>query len=322
MSPSFELEIYRRIELVSKTVVRHPKYEEAMQTIEEVFRMRNSVGICNHLFCIGPSGTGKSTIKKQLREKYPAIACEDRICRPYICSDTPSKPTVGNMAEELLMELGEPNYSRGSVAQKTNRVLALLKQLDVKLVVLDELQHFIDHGNKRSAIEVSDWLKRLIDNSDACFVLMGLERAGQILRANEQLRRRFSQQVTLMPFSIDKKAEAGVFARVFHHLDTQLGLEQPIELTPMLIKQLHFATNGIMDYMVKLLIGAFKLSALKQRKQISVDVLEEAFTKCIWNEGVGKLNPFSNKFCWLRLVKPGMPFYRTSDNAIHSTGKL
>lgn len=321
MSSIPETEMYQRIALISKTIVRHPKYEEAVNTIEEVFRMRNSVGICNHLFCIGPSGTGKSTIKKQLREKYPAVVCDDRTCRPYICSDTPSKPTIGNMAEELLMELGEPNYSRGSVAQKTNRVLALLKQLDVKLVVLDELQHFIDHGNKRTATEVSDWLKRLVDNSNTCFVLMGLERAGEILRANEQLRRRFSQQVILMPFSIDKKVEAGVFARVFQHLDMQLGLEQPIELTPNLVKQLHFATNGIMDYMVKLIIGAFQLSKLNQQNKISVDVLEAAFTKCIWTEGIGKLNPFNAKFCWLRLTKPGMPFYRVSDTAAYSTAK-
>lgn len=321
MSYVSDAEMYQRIALISKTVVRHPKYEEAINTIEDVFRMRNSVGICKHIFCIGPSGTGKSTIKKQLREKYPAVVCEDRTCRPYICSDTPSKPTIGNMAEELLMELGEPNYSRGSVAQKTNRVLALLRELDVKLVVLDELQHFIDHGNRRTATEVSDWLKRLVDNSNTCFVLMGLERSEDILRANEQLRRRFSQQVTLQPFCIDKANEAGVFARVLQHLDKQLGLEQPIELTPLLIKQMHFATNGIMDYMVKLIIGAFQISRLNQRKKISVDILEEAFTTHIWIGGIGKLNPFNTKFCGLRLTKPGMPFYRTSNPVTYPTVK-
>jgi len=309
MTDTSQMDMYNKIAAVKKTILRHPNYDNALETINETFRMRKSAGVCENLFCIGPSGTGKSTLKKQLKAKHPPVEMKDRILRPFLSCDTPSKPTIGNMAEELLQEMGDPNYAKGTVAHKTNRVSYLLDKLDVQVVILDEMQHFVDHGNKRSAAEVSDWLKRLIDKSNACFVLMGLERAEDILRANEQLRRRFSRQIKLPPFSIERKSDAATFARVIGQLDSQIGLANRIELTPSLVKQIHYATNGVMDHIVKLMLGAFSVCNKSGVNTITRQTLQQAFTNNIWDDGVGKMNPFSDKFCWLRLDKPGMPFY-------------
>lgn len=312
MNATHENEMFERIASIKKKIIRHSKYDQALHSIETVFRMRNLTGLSEHLFCIGQSGTGKSTLKKQLKQIYPNVELTDRELKPYLCVDTPSKPTIGNMAEEVLKQLGEANYFKGSVAYKTNQILFLLRELDVKLVVLDELQHFIDHGNRQAAAEVSDWLKRLIDNSSACFVLMGLERASDILKVNEQLRRRFSQQIKLPPFSIANKDDMAEFAGVLAHLDKELGLEARLVLTPTLVKQIHFATNGIMDYMVKIFVGAFTVSVNRELGQITNEALEAAFTQYVWDEGKGNLNPFNDGFCWSRLDKPNMPFYRIS----------
>lgn len=312
MNTGTEMEMFKRIASVKKLVVKHPSYEEALNAIETAFRMRKMVGVCETIFCLGQSGTGKTTLKRQLRDKYPPIETEERVLRPFVCVDTPSKPTTINMAEVLLQELGDPNYYKGPTGYtKKARLIKMLQELEVKYVVIDEVQHFIDHGNRKAAREVSDWLKEVINQTKACFVLMGLERAEQIRIENEQFRRR-GLRVKLPPFSIAKKKDASVFACVIQQLDLQLGTDKRIELSPQMLKRFHFATNGIMDYLVKLLIGSYIHCVQGNLLGISEEVLESAFTKCIWDDGIGKLNPFSEKFCWLRLDKPGMPFYRMS----------
>lgn len=302
-----------RIVLVETSVIHHPIYDRAFNSIENVFRMRNEFGLARHLFCVGQSGTGKSTIKKELLRKYPEVVSKDRTLIPIVCGNAPSKPTIRSMAEELLKELGEPLYHRGNTTLKTSRILQLLKILDVKVVILDELQHFLDHGNKRSANELADWLKTLIDNSDTSFVLIGLERAEKILQVNEQLRRRFSQRVTLPPFSVQSNEDVSVFAAVLRQIDKQLGLANTINITANLIERFHFATNGIMDYIVKLMIGAFEIALHNGSEGITEVALADAFERCIWSDCPDNLNPFKKSFKKRRLDKPGMPFFRITE---------
>jgi Cdc6-like AAA superfamily ATPase len=303
-----------RIVLVENSVIHHPQYADALNAIDNIFRMRNSHGITRHLFCVGQSGTGKTTIKKELLAKYPEVTLNDRVLKPILCGNAPAKPSNRTMAEELLKGLGDSNYHRGNTTQKTNKAIQLLEQLGVKLVILDELQHFLDHGNKRSANEVADWLKTLIDNSTASFVLIGLERAEKILQVNEQLRRRFSQRVTLLPLSINTDAEASILAAILRQIDKQLALPSRLNITPDLVKRFHFATNGIMDYVVKLMVRAFEIVSKEESgTQINVNNLAEAFRQSIWSDCPVTLNPFEKSFKWARLDKAGMPFFRHAE---------
>lgn len=73
---------------------------------------------------------------------------------------------------------------------------------------------------------------------------------------------------------------------------------------------MHYATNGIIDYMVKLMLGAYEVALLKFRHSIDIHSLELAFTRFIWSRSEGILNPFHLKFNWQRLDKFGMPFYK------------
>ncbi|MCO7226634.1 TniB family NTP-binding protein [Pleionea sp. CnH1-48] len=228
---------------------------------------------------------------------------------PVLVVDTPPVPTVKNVAEEMLVILGDENFHRGSAVDKTNRILHFIKSCKVKMLIFDELQHFIDQGKKRTPYEVSDWLKTIIDKANVSTVLMGLERSEQILRINEQLRRRFSKRINIEPFDIENKKSRINFIGVVKKIDENLDLPYRLDIKDReLISSLFFATNGIIDYMVKLLIGAYEQTCMLERKSIDRECLELAFTENIWIEGVDKWNPFNKKFCWQKLDKPGMPF--------------
>ena len=270
--------------------------------------MNKTVGLSQHLLCVGQSGLGKSTLKKMIKKKYPPIEKDDRKLLPILTVDTPSSPTIKNMAEAVLIQLEDPLFSRGSAVDKTNRILTLLKKKQVKLIIVDELQHFIDQGNRKAPLEVSDWLKIIIEQSDTSTVLMGLKRSERILQINEQLRRRYSKRIELLPFSIDDDYQASIFLGVIKHFDKLLGLPNRMVVDNKLLQRFHYATNGIIDYVLQLFLGSLEQLNATSKNKIDQKTLETAFTHCVWHEGVGKLNPFSESFMWQRLDKPGMPF--------------
>lgn len=254
--------IYQATQANRETVIHHPQFDSAYQGIMNANEMNKQIGVAQNLVCIGCSGTGKSTLKNIIERAYPIYETEDRRCIPILIVDTPALPTVKNMAESVLVKLGDAMFYRGSAMEKTFRILNFLEKCDVKLIIFDELQHFIDQGNTSSPRQVSDWLKTLIDKAGISTVLMGLECSEQILAINEQLRRRFSRRIDLKAFSISNAESSSTFIGVLMKIDEVLNLPQRIDFSkdPQRLEQLYFATNGIMDYMVKLLLGAYEVA--------------------------------------------------------------
>jgi hypothetical protein len=294
----------------NRLVINHPQFEAAFNKIEEAYQLNLEIGFQLNLICIGMSGTGKSTLKRKVVEQYPESYANDRKIVPVLVIDTPSLPTVKNMAEAMLFQLGDPTFYRGSAVDKTGRILNYIKSCQVKLIIFDELQHFIDQGSRAAPRQVSDWLKTLIDQSGSSTILMGLEQSEYILRINEQLRRRFSRRVDLKPFSIASSNSFEDFTKVLKGLYRVANMPLAGKLDQSLFRRWHFATNGIIAHMVKLIVSAYQVAQREGYVSIHQECLEQAFIESIWSEGEGKLNPFSKSFNFNRLTKPGMPFHR------------
>lgn len=310
-------EFFTTIARVKKLIIRHPQFEQAYQQILSAYEMNCQVKIPQHLICVGESGTGKSTIKQELEKAYPPCLVNDIPLIPILVIDTPALPTVKNLAEAVLVKLGDPLFSRGSAIDKTHRIQTLFKACGVKLVIFDELQHFIDQGKTYNTLKVADWLKTLIDNTQVSTVLMGLERSEQILQVNEQLRRRFSRRIDLKPFDLEELQDWQYFIGILKKIDQEIALPNPLVLTDkVLVRRIHFATHGIIDYMVKLLLGAYEVAYDLKLLGIDQHCLEIAFTKRIWGHGTDHLNPFNKAFKWQRLDKTGMPFHKSIVNKL------
>lgn len=111
------------------------------------------------------------------------------------------------MVETVLVKLGDPSFYKGSTTDKTHRIKNYLEKLEVKLVIFDKLQHFIDQGKTSNTFKVADWLKTVIDNTKVSTVLMGLDCNEQLLQINEQLRRRFSRRIDLKLFVLPENQQ-------------------------------------------------------------------------------------------------------------------
>lgn len=307
------LEQLKKLAELKNIVINHPQFEHAYNIMTDAYFMKEKLDIQQNIICVGQSGTGKSTLKKIVKEAYPQVQTNEKLIIPLLIVDTPSVPTVKNIAEEVLIQLGDPRFNRGSAIEKTNRILNYIKTCEVKMVIFDELQHFIDQGKRRTPYEVSDWLKTLIDKAEVSTVLMGLERSEDLLRVNEQLRRRFSKRVDIFPFSVTEKESRNSFIATIKILDEKVNLPKRIDLTNKeIIASFYFATNGIMDYLVKLFMGAYQQSIYIGEDRLTRFCFESAFTENIWIDGIGSLNPFNKSFNFENLDKPGMPFHKNN----------
>lgn len=296
---------------VSRLIIKHPGFSQAYQLLKDAYLFNQQTGLSKNYWLVGPSGTGKTTLMEMLVKEFPPVEYVDRKRIPILAINIPALPTIKNLAEEMLVQLGDPLFHRGSAINKTIRILHLIKACDTKLILFDEMQHFIDRGHKRAPAEVADWLKTLIDKAQISTVIMGLERTQIILDANEQLRRRFSRRIDLKPFDLENATGRAHFLGVIKKIDSTLGLPTPLNLQQEgIARQLHFATNGIMDYMVKLMLGAYHVAVSHDLPGIDRECFEEAFSESVWLEGVGKLNPFNPDFIGQRLDQRGMIFYK------------
>ncbi|MCK9621782.1 MAG: TniB family NTP-binding protein [Methylobacter sp.] len=297
--------------VVSRLIIKHPAFNEAYQLLKEAYLFNQQTGLTKNYWVVGPTGTGKTTLMDMLVKEFPPVDRVDRKSIPILAINIPALPTIKNLAEEILVQLGDPLFHRGSAIDKTIRILHLIKACDIKLILFDEMQHFVDRGHKRAPAEVADWLKTLIDKAQVSTVIMGLERTQIILDANEQLRRRFCRRIDLKPFDLECPTSRSHFLGVIKKIDEALAMSSRLDLQQDgIVRQLHFATNGTMDYMVKLMLGAYQIAINRNMPGIDRQCLEQAFSDSIWVEGVGKMNPFSLQFIGQRLDKRGMVFYK------------
>ena len=287
-----------------------PPFIVALTAIEEQLTTYRQTGLAHHLLVLGESGTGKSTLCRLLTQKYPRQVLAERDVVPVLHVSAPAGATITSVASEILFVLGDPHPNVGSVAAKTRRIILLCRSCGVELILLDEAQHLHDRGQIATHYLVGDWIKRLIDDLGSPSVFLGLPRLQSLLNVNEQLRRRFSRRVMM---ALGQNPEVSIQAECFQ-LFISLVACFPVPIvygdygSGELGQRLYFASDGRVAYIKKLLHSALAQAHSVQLERVVPQDLEEAFTRDIWWEGIGKLNPFNPAFEFRRLDRAGEPF--------------
>ena len=282
-------------------IISYSAFQGALSRIERLHRKSLNSGHSGGLLIIGLSGAGKSTVKNQYEGRYPRKDEGDITSIPVLKVDAPAGPTVKNLAEEILVALGDPMAHHGSAEQKTQRIYYFLKMCRVELLLIDEFQHFVENARRNEVARVTDWLKSLINHACIPVVLFGLPNCEHILKINPQLARRFSSRYSLRAFGFSNEDEVAEFRAVLKAIEDLLPLPSVVLSSKKMAQRFYYATFGLIDYVGKIVDGAVQLAYIEGAKKLEDRHYAEAFIEEVWRDVPDKLNPFS-KEAKLRLL--------------------
>lgn len=292
---------------VRNNIVDHPGFVAARDAISETHLWRNQYREASGLALVGPSGCGKSTVLKTYCDSSPVREEVTRRVIPVLYVEVPSAPTVKALAEAILMAMGALIPPGATGARLTEIIVTLVRKCGVEVIMLDEFHHFVQ-ASKRKLVEVSEWLKGLLNRLDVSVVLCGLPSLLLVLDINQQLRRRFSRVVRLRSFSTKATDDLEVFAGVANALIRDMPLRCPVLEQPEFLVKLQYATGGLVDYMCKMINGAYRIAVARRARTLDVADFAKAFRIHIWDDVPPSRDPFHARFNGLPLTQAGEPF--------------
>ena len=218
-----------RIALANKLLVLHPRFRDAVELLERCHASGRQPGepVCGAL--LGTSGVGKTSVVDHYLKLHPSVETEtatrQAVLKVTLQPDTRPK----GIAADILLALGDPAWSSGTVQTLTSRATGLLARCGVELIVLDEFHHLFDMDRAKVMTKAAQWLKVLIVNTRIPVVVCGMPEAEHVLRA-EHTERRFKERLTLHCFTWRTPQGRQEFCGMLKKLDGSMPLAESSNL--------------------------------------------------------------------------------------------
>jgi hypothetical protein len=246
---------------------------------------------------LGRFRTGKTTLVESFCDQHPRVICEETTMVPVLKAVVPAKASMNTMLTGLLAALGDPLAERGSMGVKYYRLQRFIVDCGVKMIILDEANHFVDRDSERVLHDVSNTMKTLAKEQNIACVLVGLPYTEEVLKVNEQFGSLFGDPLVLEPFQWDEEQPKTVeeFRIFLHQVEGQLPLAERSYLSSKEMAWRCFvATHGKVGYVMRLLRRAAEDAVLQDAPGLSRELLFAAFQRTLAGKRRSVENPFAN----------------------------
>lgn len=288
-----------RYDQIERILIQYPRWNAILDEINFIHRHAFRSAEPRGLLLVGPKGAGKSTLLDVYAETYPPDLSGEIIKRPIVIATVPSRATPDALASALLSGMEDPRWDKGSLANKTLRLMEYFRLCETRLLMLDETQHFEDRGSDYVLEEGARWLKNLIKDKQVriAVVFVALEgHTTKLMQANDgQLGRLFGTPHLLSPLAwVESKCvEDNEFRCFLDEVELGLPFTQRSNLIDVeLAWRCFVATEGVVNWIMKLIRRAAYIAVDLGRDHIDIDILHEAFSKELAGELLGIPNPF------------------------------
>jgi len=282
--------------VINDIIITHDVFQRALDRMESLWRDAESQIPFVSLF-VGETGTGKSTIIRTFAMRHPQKRTPEGLIVPVLCINTPSKPTPRGLAERILHSLGDPRPTAGSASSKLDRIVKNLVAAQVRAMVLDDLQHFVDKRQQIAIFDASDYLKELIISSGIGLFCFGLPESELVIESNEQLMTRSKAPFKLQRFDWTNKLSQNQFVAVLKGFQEEIkGFEFPDLTSPEMALRMYLATGGLIRYVAKVLSKALGNAIDTGTHTIRSEDLSNAWSEEVVGSNTEYEDPFSANF--------------------------
>ncbi len=250
-----------------RVLVKYPLFKTAVARIQACFDSYGTTAEPDCCPIVGESGSGKTTIISYFTSLHPRVDHKWGMEVPVLLIKVPARPTVKSLAETLLYQLGDPFWARSNTVGKSIRLRELFKRCGVRLLALDEFQHFVDVRRANIPNEAADWLKEQVEEAKLSIVVLGLQRCLEVLKQNEQLRRRFGATLRVGAFRWEDREDRTTYRAFLRAVEEQLPeyVMPPLSDLEMAFR-MHYGSYGLIGYTMKIIRGAARIARSHPRR--------------------------------------------------------
>lgn len=238
---------------------------EDLLNYPRITRMQN-------MLLVAPSFNGKTSILRRflsLHEPDLDAANEVTIC-PVVLVESPPKPDIPDFYTRILDALMSPYKPTASPAEKYSQIKKLFRQMEVKMLIVDEIHHLIA-GSLNRQQEFRNALKSLGNETMVTIVAAGIEDAYNAFNSDPQMSSRF------MPEELPLWKANNEFGSLLATLELRTPLKRASNLKdPATMLAIHTRSEGTLGDMCDLV------------KELAVDAIRSK-AECITLDRVNSL---------------------------------
>jgi hypothetical protein len=169
----------------------YPRALEILRALEDLLTYPRSHRMPN-LLVYGTTNNGKTMLVNEFCLRHQARDEPDgqHVVVPILYVQAPPSPHEGRFYNELIQALYAPGKFGGTTAQRQAEVRALMKDIGVRMLIIDEIQHIFAGGPAQQRAFLN-MIKFLGNDLQIPIVAVGIETAAHAFRHDAQLANRF-----------------------------------------------------------------------------------------------------------------------------------
>ena len=259
----------RILKIRSERWIGYPRAKSILARLEELAAYPRTHRMPN-LLLVGDTNNGKTMLARRFVQAHPAQdnPAGDNVLAPVILVQAPPVPDEGRFYNAILELLFAPYRPSERVDKKQFQVMKLLRYVELKVLVIDEIHHILA-GNLNRQRAFLNVLKYLGNELQISIVGIGTRDAFRAIQTDPQLANRF-EPVVLPRWEPDND-----FLRLLASFERMIPLSNPSRLHGAELSTRLFAMcEGYIGELSRVLTEAAAHAVLSGRETIDLKTLD------------------------------------------------